>query len=129
MLMLLFPVLSFAQLSNDYEPLQPTGKIPADITTRSSEKYQAAKDGLEKGTRSRQAKEKFLLESNFLIDQVLHSGRVLFNDPVSKYLNEVLDEVLKDNFELRKQIRVYAVKSSIVNFFLNFGCLPNTLFE
>ena len=117
MLMLLFPVLSFAQLSNDYEPLQPTGKIPADITTRSSEKYQAAKDGLEKGTRSRQAKEKFLLESNFLIDQVLHSGRVLFNDPVSKYLNEVLDEVLKDNFELRKQIRVYAVKSSIVNSF------------
>lgn len=110
-------MITLGQLSDDYEPLKASGIIPADITTGSSEKYRAAKEGLDKGTRSRKAKEKFLLESNFLIDQVLHSGRVLFNDPVSTYLNEVLDEVLKDNPELRKQIRVYAVRSSIVNSF------------
>lgn len=114
---LIFPNLLFGQLSENYTPIQPSGVIPTDITTGSSEKFQAAKNSLQSGTDSRKTKENFLLESNFLIDQVLHSGRVLFNDPISSYLNEVLDEVLKDNQVLKQKIRVYAVKSSIVNSF------------
>jgi hypothetical protein len=117
MVMLLAPNLIFGQLSDDFQPLQPSGEIPKDITIGSSEKFRAATEGLEEGTRSKKAKEDFFLESNFLIDQVLHSGRVLFNDPVTKYLNDVLAEVLKDEPELRNKIRVYSVRSSIVNSF------------
>ena len=113
----LFPNEIFGQLLEDYQPLQPSGEIPKDITTSSTQKFQAAKKSIDKASRSRKAEEDFLLESNFLIDQVLTSGRVLFNDAVSAYLNEVLDEVLKDNADLRSQIRIYAVRSSIVNSF------------
>ncbi|MCB0755940.1 MAG: hypothetical protein KDB98_10120, partial [Flavobacteriales bacterium] len=97
--MLLAPTFLFGQQSDNYEPLQPSGEIPRDITMGASEKFRAAREGLKEETRSRKAKEDFFLESNFLIDQVLHSGRVLFNDPVTAYLNAVLDEVLKDNPE------------------------------
>ena len=121
----LFPNEIFGQLLEDYQPLQPSGEIPKDITTSSTQKFQAAKKSIDKASRSRKAEEDFLLESNFLIDQVLTSGRVLFNDAVSAYLNEVLDEVLKDNADLRSQIRIYAVRSSIVNsFFLMFQRTP-----
>lgn len=47
----------------------------------------------------------------------LTSGRVLFNDEASAYLAEILDVLLVDNPELRKQLRIYVVKSAAVNAF------------
>jgi beta-barrel assembly-enhancing protease len=123
-LILLFLTLTqvvgvLGQSFDDYVPLSAQGPIPADFTTRSSEKFDRAKREL-KGSetdKGHQAKQNFLLESNFLIDQVLGSGRVLFNDPVSNYLSELLDTILVEEPELRAQIRVYAVRSAIVNSF------------
>ena len=63
----------------------------------------------------RKKKEKFLLESNFIIDRLLVSGRVLFNDPISEYVNKVADNLLKNNAELRGKIRFYVAKSAAVN--------------
>ena len=48
---------------------------------------------------------------------MLNSGRVLFNDPVSTYLNEILSEILKDEPELNAKLRAYAVRSTVVNSF------------
>lgn len=109
-----------AQSPDAFVPLEASGIIPEDITTNSKRKYEEAKQSLEdssQSNKSRKAKERFYLESNFLIDQVLTSGRVLFNDPVSNYLSAILDTILVDNLPLRKQIRVYAVKSTVVNSF------------
>ena len=94
--------------------------MPADFTVSSSEKFIRATENLgqaEDRKSTREAKQDFLLESNFLIDQVLGSGRVLFNDPISNYLGLILDTVLVGETELRKKLRVYAVRSSIVNSF------------
>lgn len=112
------PVLG--QSSKNFEPLRAKGSIPADFTINSNTKFQAAKEELSSNSNSKAsntAKEQFYLESNFLIDQVLTSGRVLFNDTVSNYLSTVLDTVLRDNPTLRKQLRIYAVKSTGVNSF------------
>lgn len=112
--------LAFAQGFDAYEPLRSQGPIPTDFTTSSSLKYERAKEQLndpEEGTNTKQTKHDFLLESNFLIDQVLASGRVLFNDPVSVYLGQILDTLLVNEPELRAKVRVYAVRSSIVNSF------------
>lgn len=119
-LILLCSELGSAQDLENYQPTQASGIIPKDFTLSSSDKFAQAKenlntDGDEKSTR--EAKQDFLLESNFLIDQVLGSGRVLFNDPFSEYLNQILDTILVNDPQLRQQVRVYAVRSSVVNSF------------
>lgn len=107
------------QSFDDYVPLAARGPIPSDFTTLSSEKFDRAKRELKgrETERGHETKQNFLLESNFLIDQVLGSGRVLFNDPISNYLSQLLDTILIDEPELRSQIRTYAVRSAIVNSF------------
>lgn len=100
--------------------MQAQNPIPLEFRTSSSAKYHVAKEELAEGRdskRTKKAKENFLLESNFLVNQVLSSGRVLFNDPVSEYLGKVLDVVLADDTALRKTVRVYALRSTVVNSF------------
>ena len=42
---------------------------------------------------------------------------VLFNDPVTKYVNEVADSLLSGDKELRQQLRFYTVRSASPNAF------------
>ena len=115
-----FALHSSGQSLESFHPLEAKAPIPADVTTSSSDKFNTAKTGLEKSSDSKnrkKAKQDFLLESHFLVDQVLNSGRVLFNDSVSSYLSDVLDVILKKEPELRSKLRVYAVRSSVVNSF------------
>lgn len=109
-----------AQDFNNYQPLRSSGTMPEKFITSSTEKY--LKDKAEKISDSdkrkdRKAKEEFLLSANFQIDRLLLSGQVLFNDPVTLYINKVLDQVLKDDPKLRSEIEAYAVKSPAVNAF------------
>lgn len=108
-----------AQPLDTYVPLAAQGPIPPDFTTLSSEKFERAKQQLKgrETEKGHQAKQDFLLESSFLIDQLLGSGRVLFNDPVSVYLSGLMDSILVNEPDLRSQIRVYAARSATVNSF------------
>ncbi|MCB0736782.1 MAG: M48 family metallopeptidase [Bacteroidetes bacterium] len=102
-----------------YKPLESKGEIPKDFLQLSSEKYKQDAASLDSvATRKRRKdKDDFYLESNFIIDGLLKSGQVLFNDPVSEYINLIADTLLKDNPELRKELRFYTVKSPYVNAF------------
>ncbi|MBK7817208.1 MAG: M48 family metallopeptidase [Sphingobacteriaceae bacterium] len=40
---------------------------------------------------------------------------MLFNSPLSTYVNKVVDEVFKSSPELRKQLQIFIVKSDVVN--------------
>jgi hypothetical protein len=119
--LLLWIVQSHAQdagLSN-FTYLQSSGTIPVDFTSLFSEKFEQDKVLLSKEDKRsiRKTKENFLLESNFIIDQILLSGRILFNDPVSNYINKVADNLLESNPDLRKELRFYVAKSPSVNAF------------
>ena len=92
--------------------------VPLDFRLYSSDKFEDSKEGIKtERRRIRKTKEDFLLASHYLNDAILNSGRVLFNDPVSSYLNDILDVILKDEPELRKQVRAYALRSTAVNAF------------
>ncbi|MCH8905074.1 MAG: M48 family metallopeptidase, partial [Bacteroidetes bacterium] len=101
----------------DYQPIRSQGEIPEEFRTLSADKFeeQASEIGQEDNRKTRKSKEKFLLSSNYFIDQMLLSGKVLFNDPVGEYVNEVADLVLKDDPELRDKISIFMIKSPIVN--------------
>lgn len=109
----------FAQDFNNYELLKNTGTIPQEFLTPSSEKYKKELENVNQEAKKSDQKDQkqFYLESNFVVDDLLQSAKVLFNDPITEYINQVADELLKNDPELRKQVRFYAVRSSAVNAF------------
>jgi beta-barrel assembly-enhancing protease len=109
----------FSQDFNNYVPLKSSGDLPYDFTVSSSKKYEQDKVLISKTDKltDRKAKDKFYLESNFIIDDILLSGKVLYNDPLSIYANKVADKLLEGDKELRSKIRIYIVKSTSVNAF------------
>ncbi|MBP8239302.1 MAG: M48 family metallopeptidase [Saprospiraceae bacterium] len=116
---LLAPVFLSAQ--NEYAPIECRGKIPEDFLTTSHSKYQQADKIVPTADAKRaelNAIKQFQLATNFYLDQLLHSGRVLFNDEVSEYLADVTQVLLKAQPTAELQnVRVYALRSSAVNAF------------
>ena len=104
---------------DNYQTLQTTGGLPADLTTPSSTKYKAEAATISKKTKKKErvTKDKFYLESNFKMDDMLQSGFVLYNDPIGKYIGEVADKILKDNKPLREKLRFYVLRTPTVNAF------------
>ena len=94
------------------------GEIPEEFLISSVDKYNKAKDELKglnlKGEES-EIRSEFLLKSNYNIDQILRSGNVVFGDKVTKYINDIVDILLQNDKELRKELRIYTLKSSNVN--------------
>ena len=119
--LLFFRAGIFSQNSElkDFTYLRSAGEIPTVFTSMFSEKYDQDKTVINSNdSRSlRKTKLRFLAQSNFIIDQILLSGRILFNDPVSDYINKVADTLLADNPVLRSQLSFYVSKSPSVNAF------------
>ncbi len=116
---------------NNYQPLICSGPLPTDFTDKTSDK--AAKE-IEVNTLStdshidKKNKESFLLKSNYMVDELLMSGRVLFGDPVSEYVNNVADKLLENEPKLRNELRFYCLKSNVTNAFCtNQGMIFVTL--
>jgi beta-barrel assembly-enhancing protease len=105
------------EFKKNYIPLRSSGTLPEIYTRSAVEKTNADIAELEKagGVTNRTTKERFYVNSNFSQDRLLRSGRIIFNDPISVYINKVADEVFKTDPELRKQLQIYLVKSDVVN--------------
>lgn len=109
-------VQSFAQMDR-YQPLQCKGDIPDDFTKLYSQKF--SQDVTKSGLVSSRDKKKrqFLLTVNAYQDELLLSGLILFGDPITEYVNKVMDNLLLHDPALRKQVRVYVIKTPYVNAF------------
>lgn len=103
---------------NNFKRLECEGKIPDDFILLSSVKYAQEKTKNDaKDDDEREIKDDFYKRSSFAIDDLLLSGKVLFGDPVTQYVNEVADYVLQEDKKLRKELRFYVIKSNITNAF------------
>ena len=102
-----------------YTPLLSEAPVPIDFQTSYLEKVKEDRERLKvnKEDKENDKSEKFVVTSNFVISHLLQSGKILFNDPVSRYINHVADSLLKPFPDLRKELRFYAVKSPEVNAF------------
>jgi len=108
-----------AQSDNKY--LECHGDIPKEFLSTSRSKYQEAISNTVKKGQQREevkARKQFELESHFNLDNLLRSGRVLFNDEASVYLMDVTKVLLQTQPLKNKQTaKVYALRSSAVNAF------------
>ncbi|MCX6230880.1 MAG: M48 family metallopeptidase [Bacteroidetes bacterium] len=121
---------------NNYFTVKPKGDVPYDLSLLFSEAYKREKEELEKNNSTQRehlnkTNDKFLQESNYFINQILLSGKVLYNTPLNTYVDKIVDKILINDPDLRKQIRVYILKSPTVNasatdkgiMFVNLGLL------
>jgi hypothetical protein len=104
---------------NDYPGLYSHGDVPADFRTTSTKKYQKDLEDIDAELKRKDQKTQaeFYLQSNFLFDQLLKGGKVTFGDPITLYLEDMLDKVLASDPKLRKELRIYTLKSNIANAF------------
>lgn len=111
--------LSFAQSVDfdHYSTLRSQGTVPEDFMHLASQNYENDKASIEQDANKsrRKTEDKFYLESNFEIYDMLHSGEVTFGDTVSEYLNHVKDLLLRSQPEVRDAIRIYVFRSPEVN--------------
>ncbi len=109
-----------AQRQDSYVPLQCRGEIPEEFRTLTATKVQKAqaKERLsDRSSKDKRSVNDFLLRNNYVIDELLNSGKVLFGDSVTEYVNAVAGKLLVDNSELQQTLRFYVVKSTEVNAF------------
>lgn len=117
------PFNNWAQ-NNDFcekYPLDFSGKLPDDFTETFIDKLEESEESNGNNTDDskfdRKNAEHFHNLSTYGLHRFLMSGRVLFNDEASKYVNKVADKVLASDPGLRSQLRFYVSKSSVVNAF------------
>lgn len=109
--LLVVPLLLFSQQPS-YKPLVSTGTIPNDFLRTSKEIVDADKDEfiVADSKKEKKLKEKFLIQSTFSTNDLLQTGIVTFNDPVTAYINTIADNLLKHDPSLRSKLRFYAAK-------------------
>ncbi len=109
----------FAQTGFQYIPLESKGKIPFDFTTSATRKYLNKVEQIPHTANEHTRKNcnDFYLESSFVVDNLLLSGKVLFNDPISHYVQDIAKILLKDDLATFNQMRFYAVRSETINAF------------
>lgn len=131
---ILFLQIGFAQDLETFVKLKSEGSIPKEITSSSAKKYKVLESKVEtiKDSRRKQKqKRKFLLESTYAIDEMMKNGLIIFNDPVSDYVKQVSNELLKGKPEIKEKVKFYTVRSAQVNafatdrgaIFINLGLL------
>lgn len=130
---LLFSYSSFGQDWNYYQPIKAVGEVPQDFTQAYFAKYAAEQDQIsdQLGKKDQNRHDEFYERSEFFIDQYLTSGRVFYGDTITSYCQMVLDKIIGDDEDLKNSVRVYTVKSPLVNatatangiIFINLGLI------
>ncbi len=102
---------------NNYTYLKSEGNIPSGLLTSAYKKYQEEFPIKTISDKRKVAlkKKNFYLKSNYALNSILESGRVVFGDELTTYVNKVADEVLKNYPEIRKDLKFFVLKSSSVN--------------
>jgi len=107
-----------ADKRSSFEGIKSRGTIPADMRKDLEQLYsedkQRVRDYSDKIVVSNRDK---VLNASFHINRLMASGKILYGDPITEMLNKVADTLLSDYPELRKELRIYSVKSSEVNAF------------
>ncbi|TNE81128.1 MAG: hypothetical protein EP332_05380, partial [Bacteroidetes bacterium] len=94
------------------------GEMPLDFRQRFKDRYdQNMQETALSQDRSSKEKRLFITFSTHALDLFISSGKVCYGDPISLYCDSLLGVVLGQRDTLRKNLRVYALRSNEVNAF------------
>lgn len=105
---------------NHYSGLLCEGELPSDFKETSVNKARKAESAVlnKELERAERLQEKdHAVRSVFGVDEILMSGRVLYGDPLSTFVEAVAEKLLKanDREDLLDELRFYVLKSQEVN--------------
>jgi len=99
----------------DYKVLQAEGEMPDDFAKLTFEKVIDERHEQIEGLSKKRSRD-FIKGIHYGIDEILKSGRVLYGDPISKYVEKVGAKITANQPELAN-IRFYTLRSNVVNAF------------
>ena len=101
---------------NNFITTQSVGTISQDFSSLTFEKIKA---DLKESKRdlSKSKEKKFLKNIHYGIDDILHSGLVVYGDEISNYVSAIADKLLSKDNTLRSKLRFYTIKSNASNAF------------
>jgi len=110
---------------DNYKPIVSQGLIPDVFVGLSKDRLQTI------NSKSEKLEDEFNLKIQFLSDELLLSGDVLFGDPITKYVNEVAEKVIPA--EYKNKVFIFVSKSPVINafctgngyIFINIGFIAN----
>ena len=103
-----------AQIPQTVSPFESTGPLPSEITRSVQEAYE---EMLSRQTDFSDEQAEFHVQNAYQVHQLLSSGKVLFNDEATLYVNMVANQILRDRPVLRGSLRFFAVRSPDINAF------------
>ena len=106
-----------AQQQQVFDGIKCSGTMPADLRKNMEQLYQEDKQRVRDYNNGKLTNRDKVLSSSYYISRLMASGRILYGDPVTQMLDRIVDTLLIDYPDIRKEIRVYSVKSSEVNAF------------
>jgi beta-barrel assembly-enhancing protease len=123
--LILIPVLLiatcglFAQSKADfdhYKTMESTGSIPDDISMST---YQKVERDIktDRPDLAQSLRRKFYTGIHGSIDEILHSEVCIFGDPISNYVRDIAQNLLKDDPTTFSELRFYTLKSNETNAF------------
>lgn len=119
---LVLPVCLLAQQvpnMDNYQPARSSGELPPDVLQTTTEKYEHSKTKINTGQTQelQKAEDNFYLQTNYQVDQILHSGAIMVGDSMGMYVNRVADSLLANDPVTRAEINIYILRSAAVNAF------------
>jgi hypothetical protein len=100
--------------ADNYTPLESVGKMPAVFVQSTESKIEAELSG-DRGSMTEKQKIAYLEHIHYNIDELLHSGLVLYGDPATKYVQKVADNLLNGAPKLKKELQFYVIRSNVTN--------------
>lgn len=99
---------------NTYTGLKSQGKIPRVFQQTSDQKIidasQKSRDKM-----NEEQKTQFLEYIHYGIDELLHSGLIVYGDPATKYVEKVAQKLLVNQPSLKKELQFFVLKSNVSN--------------
>ena len=115
---LLFVVANLQAQTLPFGPLKCQGPVPKAFSQTSSAKALQNMQAVEKDRKNRKEiseEQEFAMATTFVIDEILRSGKVLYGDTVTQYIQKVANGLLKNDPALQKQLTFFTLKSNLVN--------------
>ena len=122
-IIVLFQHKAFSQSINYnyYSPLKCAGEVPEDFLKPSYKKYDKEVEKISNNKtvskKDRKMQIDFALLTSYKVDEILMSGKVLYGNKVSNYINEVASKLLVSEPSLKSKMRFYLLNVPYANAF------------